>query len=159
MTNPDLPAKFGNDAVLSAVTPGGLPYPVSGDPANQGANAIKALALALDTAFAGPWVTVPLNSGFTGALLVRIEGGTAALHGTITGTFTGNPIMAVLPAGYRPVFPTDTGRTFAQFLVPNMNAGIGTVGIRVSTNGNIQIVNLDPTAPGLDFTGVRYPIR
>lgn len=48
----DLPAIFGNDAVLSAVTPGGLPYPVSGDPANQGANAIKALALALDATYA-----------------------------------------------------------------------------------------------------------
>lgn len=48
MTTPDLPAKIGNTGVLSAVTPGGLPYPVSSDPANQGANAIKALALALD---------------------------------------------------------------------------------------------------------------
>lgn len=34
-------------ALLDA-TPTGLPYPLSTDPANQGANAIKALALALD---------------------------------------------------------------------------------------------------------------
>jgi hypothetical protein len=44
----DLPAVLGNVDVLAAVTPGGLPYPVSSDPANQGANDIKALALALD---------------------------------------------------------------------------------------------------------------
>lgn len=45
MTEPDV---LGNDAVLQGTTPSGLPYPESSDPLNQGANAIKALALALD---------------------------------------------------------------------------------------------------------------
>lgn len=38
-------------AVLQGTTPKGLPYPESTDPLNQGANAIKALALAVD----GQW--------------------------------------------------------------------------------------------------------
>jgi hypothetical protein len=70
MTGPDLPATIGNGAVLSAVTPGGgLPYPVSSDPANQGANAIKALALALDPQYleltgAGASQALPGNGWF-----------------------------------------------------------------------------------------------
>lgn len=39
--------------VLQGSTAGGLPYPESTDPLNQGANAIKALAMALDTRGAG----------------------------------------------------------------------------------------------------------
>jgi hypothetical protein len=68
MTEP-APATLGNINVLGGTTPGGLPYPVSSDPANQGANAIKALALAVDSKITLDAVaqTVPQTNLATGA--------------------------------------------------------------------------------------------
>jgi hypothetical protein len=70
----------GNNAVLTGATPGGLPYPESTDPLNQGANGIKALANALEgrglgfksargyinaASFNGGRYTIVLPAGFT----------------------------------------------------------------------------------------------
>jgi hypothetical protein len=69
-------ATLGDDpgAALTGVTPGGLPYPESSEAVAGGANAIKALALALDPSFievsstgivgtpSGSWTQVPLTT-------------------------------------------------------------------------------------------------
>jgi hypothetical protein len=162
MTGPDLPAKFGNDAVLSAATPGGLPYPVSSDPANQGANAIKALALAVDGAFAGPWTPVPPRAGFTGPCVCRIDGGgSVQIAGQLAGTFTGGPTLCDLPVGFRPVFPvTSPLMTYYVFsLAANASGNAGTLSVRVWGNGAITVVGVNGSFTSVDLASIRFSNR
>jgi hypothetical protein len=53
--------------VTRSLTPSGLPYPESTAPANQGANDIKALALALDGRGHGSLIQAATGSGTAGA--------------------------------------------------------------------------------------------
>lgn len=93
MTTPDLPATLGNAEVLSANTPAGLPYPVSSDPANQGANAIKALALAVDAyVTVAPMLWVYYLAARTNQgqpyLFTKINKDTASGYDPATGRYT-----------------------------------------------------------------------
>lgn len=158
MTTPDLPAKFGNSAVLSAVTPGGLPYPVSTDPANQGANAIKALALALDTSFAGPWTPVPPIAPITGTVLCRVEGASVACVGYFSGTPAGT--LARFPVGWRPVFAPGSGQTYYTFIGPAVTSGNSAYGVfRVWGDGSITMTATTGAMSNIDMGMIRFPIR
>lgn len=157
MTGPDLPAKFGNAAVLSAVTPGGLPYPVSSDPANQGANAIKALALAVDVAQGSPWLRLTPAAGYTGDIFARIEGAYCSLAGYLSGTVAANTLLT-LPVGYRPVMPSPLAYVTAICAaVTSGNAAYATV--RIWNTGQVAVTALQGSMGNVDLGSIRFPVR
>jgi hypothetical protein len=157
MTGPDLPAKFGNDAVLAAATPGGLPYPISTDPANQGANAIKALALALDVAQGSPWLRLTPAAGYAGDVFARIEGAYCSLAGYLTGTVASGTLLT-LPVGYRPVMPSPlTYTTAICAAVTSGNSAYATV--RVWNTGAVSVTALQGAMANVDLGSIRFPVR
>lgn len=145
---------------LLGLTPAGLPFPESSAPTGAGANDIKALALAVDTLIGGAWLPLTPPAGYTGAPQVRLEGASAVLAGTLTGTFTGSPTILAIPVGYRPVFPPGSGLTYYQFIVAAASSGnTGYLSIRVWANGNITVVAVNGVPPSVDIASVRYPYR
>lgn len=92
-------------------TTGGLPYPESTDPIAAGADAIKALALAVDVLeWEKTFTTIVLATGWsttTGGYIRTRDGRFLMMRGQVTRTGADIPAgtattVATLPAGYRP---------------------------------------------------------
>lgn len=114
MTEPNVPA-------LTATTPNGLPYPVSTDPSNQGANNIKALALAVDD-----WLKIA-------PMLWVYYLGTQTAQG---GTYMFTKINTDTANGWNPA----TGR----YTVPKTGTYLAVVKVQMNGTGGI-------TAPGIQI--------
>lgn len=150
----------GGVLVSRGASPAGLPYPESSAATGAGANDIKALALAVDSMFASPWVPAPPAAGFTGAPQVRKEGAYVSMVGVLTGTFTGGPTVMTLPVGYRPVFPAGSGLTYYGLMVAASQSGNpGSVSFRVWGSGAVVVVGVNGTIPSVDLSSMRWPVR
>jgi hypothetical protein len=95
---------------MGSNTPNGLPYPVGTDRVMDGDDAIKALALALDTG--SGWVAIPYASGYIapaalGALQYRKLGALLFIRGGVTNAGgslpAANVTVATLQAAARPL--------------------------------------------------------
>lgn len=130
-------------------TPGGLPYPESSDPVAGGADAIKALALAVDLAiYWEPITQPPLNAGWTwsatGGVQRRKDGKWVMLRGQLN--YSGTTIAAdigttvfTLPAGYRPS---------AFYRVPISTGTSASIRCQIGTDGQVIMTSSAQIASG-----------
>lgn len=161
---------------MPATTPGGLPYPVPGDPIANGADDIKNLANALDTG----WQSVPWASGWTGAgtgmrsncfarivgKVVYIQGAWAVRTGSALAVTPGTwYTIAQLPAGFGPNGTDIVGAGAASAGVAGQ---VGAAAVRVGYDGSIQFAPLLPagsiaTGGGagnhVGIPSILYPIK
>jgi hypothetical protein len=147
---------------MPANTPSGLPYPLPTEPVRDGAVAIRALAEATDTLLIGPWQSCTNNSGYSGTVKARREGGTTVLAGSLTGPWTGTPGPCTIPVGLRPVFPAGAGMTYFAFSVPHTASGGGPnfANVRVWADGAITLTQSSiPSGGGGAFDSIRFPSK
>lgn len=92
---------------MSSTTPGGLPYPLGTDRLMDGDDAIRALALAIDTRLGtdSGWITLPNASGITGTAQLCVRNGWVFINLHVYGTIVAGATVLVaaggIPAAYR----------------------------------------------------------
>jgi hypothetical protein len=131
-------------------TGGGLPYPSPTDPVAAGADAIRALAEAVDPYVADTgWADLTLKNGWTAATgnrspQFRRIGKVVYLRGRAVGAASTSTTLATLPVGF---IPGQVGR----WSVLSAGGGTALAVANVSTTGDITATqaaepNLDPIA-------------
>lgn len=89
------------------------------------------------------WVTVTLEAGFTGSLLIKAQGDTVWLRGSVTGSMTAlvTTLVATIPSGYRPLTTQPAGSIFSnrEYNWGNITTG-GAYSVRKTTTGSSTLV-------------------
>jgi len=86
---------------LAAATPGGLPYPLSTDPLQQGANDVKALALAVEAKYSTKRVVYLPDTSYganaQGVARLSVPGLTT-VQGAVITSRSGQPVLIMVYA-------------------------------------------------------------
>lgn len=138
------------------ITANGLPYPNPSDPVSGGADAIRALAEALDVVGGDTgWVNISVAPGFAAqgspgpqvrrlGIVVYSRGGWQGTGLSANGTST----VGTLPVGFRPVVA-------AHIIRAGTTVGGASAGMFVNTNGSIEI-RVGPTVTGYYFLSTSW---
>lgn len=132
--------------VRGGTTPHGFPYPDPTDPLAEGADAIRALAEAIDAKDTG-WINLALINGWTNqsgrTVQYRRIFGIVYLRGRPLGSSSTSSTMGTLPAGFRPGQNQRWPLLMASGGTTTAVANVNTTGDVVATQGD---PNLDPVS-------------